>query len=101
MTKSKQVKFTLTGGQLDLLDGMLHLYGFSSVHQLCRYFVEKGLEVAQTKQDIHAQVDVLEKVLTVATEDTVQQREFLEKIQPPQNNLQQDVIQLGDLPSGN
>ena len=67
-TKQNQrnIKFRLSSNQAELLDGMLDLYGHDTVHQLCKFFVEKGIELAMTKQSIQNQADVLWRLLEVA-----------------------------------
>jgi hypothetical protein len=81
MIPSTQIKLTLTAGQHDLMAQLLDLYGLPSVPKLAKYFVEKGIEAASTKQDLHGQVDLLKKLMDVAKEQAALQPEMMETLQ--------------------
>ena len=90
MNASRQIKLTLTTGQHELMADLLDLYGLPSVGKLAKYFVEKGIEAACTKQDLHGQVDLLKKLMDVAKEQAALHPEMMETIQDatthPANN---------------
>lgn len=80
MNASRQIKLTLTTGQHELMADLLDLYGLPSVGKLAKYFVEKGIESACTKQDLHGQVDLLKKLMDVAKEQASLHPEMMETV---------------------
>ncbi len=74
---TRKIQTYVEDTQYALLEEMLGFYGKASVTKLCRYFIEKGIEQAQTKMSLHGQVDILSKLVEVASKETDMDKDAL------------------------
>ena len=79
--RPNQIRFNIPQAQYDMIEDIKHVYGHESVNTLARYFFEKGLEIASTKEDLHQQVDILSKVLDAANNEFVTKEATADMVQ--------------------